>query len=56
MYAKILGERWVLSRNGFIHGVGDIAVGDVARRGSAEFGDVDGFGEVHFEEGALAIG
>lgn len=42
--------------DGEVHFPGYAAVAVVAGDAAAEFGDVDGFGEVHLEEGAAAGG
>ena len=40
--------------DGEVHLPGDAAVAEVAGDAGAEFGDVEGFGEVHLEHGADA--
>ena len=42
--------------DGLVHLPGDAAVAEVAGDAGAEFGDVEGFGEVHLEHGAAAGG
>src|SRR6185312_15625560 len=54
--AEVLCEGGVLFADGLVHFPGDAAVGDVSLGGGAEFGDVEGFGEIHFEERAFAGG
>ena len=44
----------MLRRHRFVHGIGHVAVGEVAGGAAAQFGDVDGFREIHLEQGALA--
>src|ERR1700739_2254948 len=48
--AEVIGERGVLALDGEEHLPGDAAVGEGTLRGGAQLGDVDGLGEVHFEE------
>ena len=52
--AEERGEGGVVAGYGLEHLPGDAAVAEVAGDSGAEFGDVEGFGEVHFEEGAVA--
>ena len=40
--------------DGLVHLPGYAAVAEMAGDAGAEFGDVEGFGEVHLEEGAVA--
>ena len=54
--ADVAGQRRVLALELQEHLPGHAAVAEVAGGGAAEFGDVLGFGEVHFEEGADARG
>ena len=54
--ADVAGEGGVLALELQEHLPGDAAVAEVAGGRGAEFGDVLGFGEVHFEEGADARG
>ncbi len=49
-HAEVFGEGGVLALDGQVHFPGDFAVGEVSGGAGAEFGDVLGFGEVHFEE------
>jgi len=55
-YSEVLGKGWVTCRDSLKHLVGDAAIAPVTAYSGTEFADVDDFGEVHFEEGALAIG
>jgi len=48
--AEVLGEGWMFVSDGFVHLPGYAAVAEVAGDAGAEFGDVEGFGEVHLEE------
>ena len=55
-HAEVTGERRVLALELQEHLPGDAAVAEVSGGAGAELGDVLGFGEVHFEEGADARG
>ena len=48
--AEVLRERRMLLLNGFVHLPSYVAVTEVALGTTAEFRDVEGFGEVHLEE------
>ena len=50
--ADVFGERGVLALDGEVHFPGDFAIAEVACRCRAQFADVLGFSEVHFEEAA----
>ena len=54
MHAQIFRQRGILRRHRFIHGIGHIAVGEVAGGAGPQFGDVNHLGKIHLEQGALA--
>src|ERR1017187_10895081 len=54
VYAEVFCQRRIFFGDGFVHSVGHVAIGGVSGGGGAQLGDVDGFGEVHLEERALA--
>jgi hypothetical protein len=54
--ADVAGQGGVLAFQGFVHLPGYAAVAEVAGGGAAEFTDVLGFGEIHFEERTNSCG
>ena len=54
--AEVRRQRRIALGDSFEHGVSDIAVREMSGGRGAQLGNVEGFGEIHFEERALTIG
>src|SRR5215469_8886140 len=54
-YAEILRQIRIAAGDGFIHGIRNVTVREVAGWTAAKLADVQSFGEVHFEECTFAV-
>src|SRR5437667_12912662 len=49
-HAEMLGQRRIAAGHCLVHGVRHVAIREVSGGGGAQPGDVERFGEIHFEE------